>query len=119
MRLHWFVSALVLAVMLTYLQSEAVINFLYWRYSWFDILMHLLGGATIGTFLIALLARSRPRAYVGLLLVAFIGWEVFEYVSGIPREANYALDTAIDLVMDFIGAFAAYAAARITLWRSA
>lgn len=119
MRLHWFVAALLLAVALTYLQSEAILNFLYWRYDWFDNLMHLLGGVTIGVFLIGLLAKRRMGAYGGLLIVLFVSWEVFEYVFGIPRESNYALDTASDLVLDMLGAFIAYLAARKTIWRSA
>lgn len=119
MRLHWFVSALLLAVALTYLQSEAVLYFLYWRYDWFDNLMHLLGGATIGAFVVGLLLAVRPRAYIVLLIIAFVSWEVFEYFAGLPRESNYAFDTATDLLMDALGALAVYIVARYTIWRSA
>ena len=38
----------------------------------------------------------------GALLLG-IAWEAFELVAGLVPEANYALDTSIDLLMDVIG----------------
>jgi len=37
-----------------------------------------------------------------------VGWEAFELLAGIPREANYVLDTGLDLSMDAVGAFAGF-----------
>ena len=118
MRFAWFLVALLLSFTLAVLQQWAVADHLYWRYEWFDVLMHFLGGLTIASILIALLSKFRP-AWFGLLLVGvFIGWEVFEYVFGIPRESNYVFDTALDFLMDALGALAVYVVARYTLWRS-
>ena len=80
--------------------------------------MHYLGGITLAVFSAALLMHHRPRAFVGLLVVLFIGWEIFEYVFGIQRESNYPLDTVIDLVMDTLGALTVYVIGRLTVWRS-
>ena len=45
-------------------------------------------------------------------MVIGVAWEVFEIFAGIPREANFAFDTSLDLTMDFIGALAGFALAR-------
>ncbi len=118
MRLQWLSYAFVLSLVLALLQAWALAEFLYWRYAWFDIPMHFLGGAAIAAFLVALLMHHRLKTFVVLMIVATIGWEVFEYLFGLPRESNYALDTALDLVMDTLGALTVYTAARLSVWRS-
>ena len=118
MRLPWLFAALVLSALLASLQWWAVSDFLYWRYVWFDIPMHYLGGVTSAVFVTAFLLHRRDYAYAALLTAIFIGWEIFEFVFGLPREANYPLDTATDLVMDTLGAVTVYLVARMTLWRS-
>lgn len=118
-RLYWLLAALVLAAALALLQSYALENYLYWRLWWFDIPMHILGGLAVGSFLIGFLIRFRPRLFLLGCLIIFVGWEVFEYLAGFPREANYAFDTALDLLDDTVGALVAYGIARITLWKRA
>jgi hypothetical protein len=66
---------------------------------------------------VGFLNTYKPRWFAVSLVVAFIAWEVFEYIFGLPKEANYPLDTGIDLVMDGLGALVAYAIARKTIWR--
>lgn len=119
MRLRWLLSAAFLALMLAYLHTEATLNFFYWRYDWFDVLMHLLGGVTIAVFLIGFFVTKRHASLIAAFFVLVIAWEVFEYVYGLPREANYALDTVADLVLDVLGGALAYRIAYTTLWRSA
>jgi hypothetical protein len=117
MRIYWLLAALVLSALLSALNWWASVDFLYWRYEWFDLPMHFLGGLALGVFIIVLLGTFRPRLFlIGITAVA-IGWEIFEYVFGLPREANYVLDTKIDLLMDALGATVAYSIARLTLWR--
>ena len=79
----------------------------YWRYVWFDTISHTLGGMWAAFFLFWL------RAYAGYMpavawgiagaLVLGVIWEVLEVLAGLPREANYTLDTSIDLLMDVLG----------------
>ncbi len=118
MRLPWLLAALILSALLATLHWWALSDFLYWHYMWFDIPMHYLGGAVSAVFVFGFLLHKRVYVSVALLVLIFIGWEVFEFVFGLPVEANYPLDTAIDLVMDTLGALTVYAVARKTLWRA-
>lgn len=118
MRLAWLFGALILSLALLTLHLFALENFWYWKYEWYDIPMHALGGLTLGTFIVAVSPRPRPVTYLLGIAVVLTGWEVMEYVSGITRnEPGYVLDTALDLLDGTIGATASYALARLTLWR--
>jgi hypothetical protein len=117
MRSSWLWCALILSAALAALNLLAFEYFLYWRYEWFDVFMHLLGGATIGAFLVGLLGRYRPFLYLAVFFVVVISWEILEYTFGIPRKDNYIFDTALDLLIGFIGTLMTYALARKTLWR--
>ncbi len=117
MRLHWLLAAAIVATAVAYLQVEANIHFLYWRFEWFDILMHFLGGLAIATFLIGFFVTKQRALLIALFFAIAIGWEIFEVLVGSPREANYALDTVMDLIMDTIGGALAYIAAKKTIWR--
>lgn len=117
MRSYWLFAALVFSALLAGVHLIALQDFLYWRYVWFDIPMHILGGLAIATFIIGFLHTRKTGLFLVLFLLAIVGWEVFEYVFGIPRDANYPLDTAIDLVMDIVGGGITYLVARKTLWR--
>ncbi len=118
MRLWWLVAALLLCGLLAHLQWWAVENFIYWKHVWFDVFMHFLGGLSLGVLFVGFLHKKCITLFVILLVVAFIGWEVFEYVFGVPREANYAFDTSVDLFMDTLGAVVSYAVARLTIWKT-
>ena len=118
MRVYWLLGALIISSILASLHYVAMADFLYWRYQWLDVPMHYLGGVTIAVFLVGFLYTKRVTRFFSLFALLVIGWEVFEYVFGIPREANYLRDTVYDLLMDTLGAFTVYAIARKTLWRS-
>jgi len=118
MRTRWFVLALFLASIVAGLQHWALADALYWRYVWFDIPMHYLGGLTIGALAVAFIMRYRPWIYVAAIAAIIIGWEVFEALIGSPREANYAFDTSLDLLIGTLGATTIYILARYTIWRS-
>lgn len=113
-----FIFWSLLLVAITMLHLVALELYLYWVYSWFDIMMHFLGGLFIGLstlwfFLQSGYVRMRQSlrnviliAGSSIILVG-VGWEIFEVLAGIPIEENFALDTTIDLIMDAIGAFVA------------
>lgn len=120
MRLTWLLAALLLVSVLAGVHIYAIEHFLYWRYRWFDTPMHLLGGAAIGTFTIALLGPVwRPWHYLAVAATAFVGWEVFEAVAGISvlPGVDYTWDTAHDILNDVFGATLVYAVARFTVWK--
>ena len=116
MRLYFLLAALLLATALALLEQWAIVEHLYYRYPWFDVLMHLIGGALTGSFLAAVLLPYRPMFFLALATAVLAGWEVFEYLIGVPREMNFIFDSALDLLMGALGVLAAYAIARNSLW---
>ena len=120
MRILWLITVLALATGLAVLHTWALTDYLYWYYLWLDVPMHLLGGLTLGMFLISLSRTWRPLLYVLGIAFMLLGWEVFEVLLGVGREAkNYFFDTSLDVLMGALGAMIAYFLARFTLWRSA
>ena len=86
----------------------------YWTLGWYDYMMHFLGGLAIGILVIWLLSlrASLPKSFlivfIGVMAVG-VGWEIFEYLNGLTFSTEgYALDTFHDLLMDAVGAVAAY-----------
>lgn len=118
MRLRWLLAALLLCATLLALEWWAVEHSIFWLYVWFDLPMHFLGGLALGTLAVGFLQKYRPVVFFSALFAAFVAWEVFEYVFGLPKEANYIFDTSIDLVMDTLGALLAYGVARMTIWKA-
>ena len=118
MRLSWLLTALLLAALMLGLHVFALETYFYWQYLWFDIPMHILGGAALAAFIIALIGRRRPLLlFLGMLAVV-VGWEVFEYIAKIPADAEgYLHDTAFDIVNGLVGASILYAIARVQLKR--
>jgi hypothetical protein len=117
MRLAWLLAALVLAALLAGVHLYALPHYWYWYFPWLDVPVHFLGGAFMGAAVAGVLGAYKPRTF--LLVVAFgaISWELFEFSINAEREANFILDTSLDLLMDALGITVSYAAARLTLWR--
>lgn len=109
-----------LTVLIAVLHSAAIEHHLYWKFWWFDMVVHFLGGVivSLGALWFLFLSRYVPAPSVGrngmfaiaLLAIVVIGisWEVFEVLSGIPIEENFVFDTCIDLMMDLLGACVGY-----------
>src|SRR3989344_4361207 len=79
----------------------------YWRFSWLDTVSHALGGMWAAFFLFWMRAYAgyMPTVAWGIAGALILGviWEAFELLAGLVPEANYALDTSIDLLMDALG----------------
>ncbi len=111
------ISLLILAGIFFVLNKVALLDFLYWRYWWYDVMMHFLGGVVNGGFSVWIVARFFPTVsrrqlfVVGLVAIAIIGvsWEVFEFFTGqYIDEARIVADTAQDLMMDTVGMIVAW-----------
>lgn len=100
---------------------------LYWELPFFDVLLHFLGGIWVALTAFWFLFLSRmvvvspvyvlPSMLVSVLVIG-IGWEIFEYTISVTLADNYSLDTGIDLVMDMLGALAAYRFVQTSRYRS-
>lgn len=106
-----FLIALVGAVHIAALQLH-----LYWFFPWLDVPVHFFGGMWVVLTAVWLFTAAHTKAPFGIvvciLIMISIGWELFELWGGIPREANFAFDTSLDLLMDALGGFLGYAIAK-------
>jgi len=110
----------ILSIILVMLNHYAGVYFLYWRFWWFDIVMHFLGGS-----IISLLSIYIYKSFFGdfndrrsIIVISFslvfvfivaIFWEVFEFfMDSNIKEANYFLDTITDILMAILGTLFTY-----------
>jgi hypothetical protein len=114
-----------LVLLLSTLLTIAIVHgvalefFLYWKYLWLDIPMHLLGGVCVAFgysvlpfFRINLPPKYRTFAwYLAFVFAVGVIWEIFEFVNGLSVIAgeNIFTDTAGDLFNDLIGGCIGYA----------
>jgi len=107
-------TAVVLLVAMVHL--SALQWFLYWYYPWLDLFTHFLGGLWVALASAWILSYAgRTPSFLVLILAAMVigvGWELFESFAGVPKEANFAFDTSLDLIMDFIGGVSGFLLAR-------
>lgn len=90
--------------------------FLYWKFHWFDMPMHFLGGVVVGLLLYTMrdlgvsLIPAQPRWFVVLLFVLMfaVAWEIYEVLIGIEIMGDYVKDTLSDLILGALGGLAAY-----------
>lgn len=119
-----FIASAAVAV----LHKIALTLFLYWTTPWFDILMHFLGGFTIGliagfAFFISGFVKI-PRDHllnafiiiIGTVLIVGLVWELWEVFVGFTDVLNDEVDTIMDVVMDLIGASVAFLYIKKKLW---
>lgn len=110
-RALFFAQAAVLALV-TALFIVGLMYYLQWRFWWYDLVLHGLGGIWVALavmWLLTLVHRA-PRIATVIISVIIVGalWEIFEFAIGAPREVNYQLDTTTDLLMDAVGAVAGF-----------
>lgn len=111
-------AGLVLAAILSALNLIALKFYLYWPKNGlfaFDTFMHFLGGFTLGVLAVWFFGniyRGRGLLWAVFVTVLVLGgvWEVFEYVFDLTGIAKgmYWIDTIHDMVLDGLGAVAAY-----------
>lgn len=94
---------------LAFLYFLGLLLYLEWVFWWYDIVLHFLGGVWVALALYTAIVYfgQTPAAagVIGGLIIVGILWEIFELAIGAPREANYFLDTSLDLLMDVLGGF--------------
>lgn len=99
---------------LAVLHKLALTFFLYWRWEWFDVVMHFFGGAVaaLGLFTLRDFWHRIPERleYVvpimsGVIIITLL-WEIFEVVIGVPAFTDgYTFDTITDVALGIAGGF--------------
>ncbi len=111
-RFALLIVILALAALVLYLHVTALENFWYWKFSWFDTVMHFLGGVIVSGCAVWVWSIEKPLGSLfhtllvtaAAILLVGIGWEIFEVGTGVQMmDVGYPLDTALDLVMDTLG----------------
>jgi hypothetical protein len=116
-----FREMLVLFLVVGLLHLVATIYHLYWSIYEFDSVVHFFGGAALSTFFLWFYFFSDffnpvKRSLVQFLIVSIVGamfigvsWEIFELIfrQTMVQKLDYAYDTMMDLLMDFLGAMVA------------
>lgn len=119
MKRNTFIFLFILISLISFLNKLGGDFDLYWRFWWYDIVMHFLGGLWIGLITLWIYYLSgyfkknkKDKPFVFLLsflsvLIVGISWEIFEYLFEIVFSSNYISDTALDLIMDILGGLVA------------
>lgn len=117
-RIIFLLTLLGLSVVIATMHLLAIVHLWYFYYAWYDIVVHFLGGALIGTAAGGLAfgifgkpggVKYRLLFIVATVLLFGLLWEWFELVAGVQREVFYYFDTSLDVLMDLLGGvFAAF-----------
>lgn len=108
-------------ILLACFHAVALTFSLYYIYLWFDIPMHILGGATIAlgyqsAYIFKKYTHVFPHTFLATIAAALIiggGWEVYEYAVGVMTGGIFsASDTIKDISMDTIGGAVGYVFAK-------
>jgi VanZ family protein len=117
MRKNFLIFNLILIFIISVLNKLALVNFWFWKYWWYDIMMHFLGGLWVGMmflwfFYFSNIFEKFDKSFLNIVFASIlsvwiigVGWEVFE-VWADPQyfREGYVFDTVLDLIMDTLGA---------------
>ena len=124
------IELILTAILVAFLHYIALVYSLYWAVSWFDIPMHFLGGFVIGILALYVFYTSGYIKFpsdhqiiifsvvIAAVLIVGLTWELWELFSGLSDVLEDQADTILDVVMDFLGAIAAYYYGRKKIWRA-
>lgn len=115
-----FLIQAILLIAIAAAHAYALMVDLYWHYPLANRAIHFAGGLWISLAALWLFGIRRMSLsftiMLGIVITISIGWEIFEVVIGMTaQEANYVLDTALDLAMDLSGGILGYYAFRFMI----
>jgi len=114
----YFGILLLLILLIAITHNIATEHYLYWKYLWSDLVVHLFSGLWVALVGLGIFVFSR-KDKSGIMRILFstiilslsigILWEVFEYSVGIISFSKwYVPDTISDIIMDMIGGIAGF-----------
>lgn len=124
--LFWEILGVI--ILIGVLHKVALSLYLYWTTSWYDIMMHLLGGFWIGIVVIyiffvsgyfSLPKENRLLVFLFTLsavLVVGLGWELWELFARLTDVFEDKVDTIMDVIVDFIGGALAFIYSKKYIW---
>lgn len=104
-------------VALTLIHVSSLQFFLYWKYLWLDIPVHILGGITCAFGFALYRYNRKPFStrmeevlwYIAFALLIGIAWELFEFFAKFSVvDEDFFMDTVIDFCMDIVGVLVGY-----------
>jgi uncharacterized protein YebE (UPF0316 family) len=117
-----FFASIVVGILLIGLHSVGSYFSWYWKYSFFDIIVHVVSGLWVSLLVLWLAicfgqindlkdykVKSFLIAFVSAIL-AGVFWEIFENIAGVVNviTAEYYLDTALDILNSGFGGVLTY-----------
>ena len=114
---------IVVSIVVLVLHVLALQYSLYWSIDWYDILMHFLGGLTMGILATYIFFTSnyikstavlKDNKFVVFVIISLftlsVGliWELWEVFVEFSNVLEDQVDTIIDLIMDMLGALTAF-----------
>ncbi len=107
---------LITATVMAVTHYLAIELYLYWRYPWFDIPMHFIGGSVVALGYLTLrdFVPKLPAhwfTFVPTIIFVFsiaLLWELFELVAGITVQNGYVIDTVADVIFGLFGGTVGY-----------
>ncbi len=107
---------LICASLLSVLHYIALKLYLYWQIWWFDIPMHIFGGATVvlGLYtavelrLLPVWIMNRLAVTLSIVFIVAITWEVFQFTITEVMKVNYIADTLGDIFVGLLGGAVGY-----------
>lgn len=118
-----------LSIAIAVMHKLALSLSLYYTTSWYDVVMHFLGGFLIALLVIRLLfveeiisperQQLKQLFFITIPSVIVVGlvWELWELFVGFTDVINDRQDTIIDVIMDTIGAVVALLYFKKYVWK--
>jgi len=109
----FLILVLLMSALLAVLNFYAGQYFWYWRFSWFDLLMHFIGGITLAllfSYLYKKLVSDYEKIklaysiFLPIIIIAVL-WEIMEFmIDANLFGKNYFIDTLTDIFIALFGA---------------
>lgn len=125
----WCIKILAITLILLFVLNFIAMRFhLFYVLPWLDTVLHFVGGFALGVLSLIVSAAWEGRYHSGHILLSIvlvtllgaIAWEAIEFnldrFTGLGLQES-VLDTILDIIAAFVGAFAAYGALRPRLRR--